>query len=77
MWKATQRNADDFFKNIFDETESSVMYEVQNFLSATSIFVGKFLLNIFAAAGGLLCQKFVNFNHFKLLGPVPPSGRRT
>ena len=42
------------------------MYEVQNFLSATSIFVEKFLLNIFAAAEGILCQKFVNSNRFKL-----------
>ena len=42
------------------------MYGVQNFLSATSIFVEKFLLNIFAAAEGILCQKFVNSNRFKL-----------
>ena len=55
-----------FFWNIFDETANCVMYEVQNFLSATSIFVEKFLLNIFAAAVGILCQKFVNFNRFKL-----------
>ena len=45
------------------------MYEVQNFLSATSIFVEKFLLNIFAAAEGILCQKFVNSSHFKLYHP--------
>lgn len=58
-----------FFWNIFDETANCVMYEVQNFLSATSIFVEKFLLNIFAAAVGILCQKFVNFNRFKLYHP--------
>ena len=56
--------------NIFDETENYVMYEVQNFLSATSIFVEKFLLNIFAAAEGILCQKFVNSSHFKLYHPI-------
>ena len=59
-----------FFKDIFDETENYVMYEVQNFLSATSIFVEKFLLNIFAAAEGILCQKFVNSSHFKLYHPI-------
>ena len=58
-----------FFWNIFDETANCVMYEVQNFLSATSIFVEKFLLNIFAAAVGILCQKFVNYNRFKLYHP--------